>query len=68
MADGSDAFEITGISSKDGMVTGKVIGKTDEGGVRMQFTFTAPTKPGYHNGEVMIETNVDKVHVLCLKY
>lgn len=68
MADGSDSFEIKSISSKDGMVSGEVIGKTDDGGVRMQFTFTAPAKPGYHNGEVFIETNVDTEKLSVMPY
>lgn len=68
VANDLDEFNITNINTKDGMVTGKVDGKTDDGGIRIIFTFTAPDKPGYHNGEVMIETNVETEKVSIVPY
>lgn len=67
-SDEVDEFKINKITSNDGMVTGEVVGKTDDGGLRMKFVYTAPNKTGYHKGELSIETNVESEKISILNY
>lgn len=65
---GGKPLEITKIESDYEQLSGKVLGPSADGGVRVEITFTAPAKPGYHTGEVKLHTNLEAEPVAVLPY
>ncbi len=61
-------FQITEITCDNENVSGVVMGSTDDGGIKMKFTYNAPKKPGYYNGEIHIKTNVPSERLSVLPF
>ncbi|MEW6238133.1 MAG: DUF1573 domain-containing protein [Candidatus Omnitrophota bacterium] len=61
-------LEIGEIASDTLAVTGKIMGKTQEGGVRVSLTVAAPETTGYRSGTIQIKTNCPEEPVATIPY
>jgi len=61
-------LEIGDIASDSLAVTGKVMGKTKDGAVRISLTVAAPEKKGYHSGTIQIKTNCPEEPIATIPF
>ncbi|MDP8243635.1 MAG: DUF1573 domain-containing protein [Candidatus Hinthialibacter antarcticus] len=63
----ADIFEITNIKSGD-EVKAEVIGKNALGQLRVKVSYQVPQSPGYHRGEITLETNLEDEPTVTVPY
>lgn len=63
----ADSFEITNIKGGDD-VKAEIIGKNALGMLRVKVSYKVPDSPGYHRGEVILETNLEDEPTVSIPY
>ncbi len=63
----ADSFEIKSILGGDD-VNAEVIGKNALGQIRLKVSYTVPNTPGYHRGEITLQTNIDDEPTVKVPY
>ncbi len=65
---GTEGLQFLDIKSDSNTVQGKVLGMRGDGQMRVELTYTAPSKPGYQTGTITLKTNQSKEPTVELPY